>query len=467
MLDWGAYSSFAVQRAFPWAEWLHATFQCPEANPSVAGAGPMTTRLEILKPDALANAILAEEVVLIVSDDMLGDAACWVEYRGQDCALGEQLLFRTSKATLEQLSGDGMWCFAGDRDLLRLVSETEPIQLDHLFDPYVTMSSDNALELNHSVASKEQAIKKVEEVTTAVASCIPETSWHLQIPCHHVPGPIGAQWDEKLSSGKGRLGQRSSEKCELEDLLFHSLCAHSLRNDLNHFIRVEKPHVRVLDLIEWCHKYLYLPRFSSDHIILDALMNPAAAFSVDSTYHWADSFDEASGRYICLRAQQVPSTQPSCLTVFIVKDELALSQIEADQLTCPRVKEQAATPALSVSTTGYNLVTVSDVSPEVARPGFTSGSSSTTETPAAVGDPPKPQLHNRYVASVKLDPSCTSLQMSAFVDEVMSHLKALPCAQFEMSSEVQVNAPDCIDGQSARIVRQNSAALKIEKPGLY
>jgi hypothetical protein len=53
------------------------------------------------------------------------------------------------------------------------------------------------------------------------------------------------------------------------------------------------------------------------------------------------------------------------------------------------------------------------------------------------------------------------------VEEVMSHLQALPGVQIEMTLEVQVNAPGGIDEQTARIVLENSAALKVEKPGLY
>ena len=71
------------------------------------------------------------------------------------------------------------------------------------------------------------------------------------------------------------------------------------------------------------------------------------------------------------------------------------------------------------------------------------------------------------MASVKLDPNRASLQMSAFVEEVMSHLQALPGVQVEITLEVQVNAPGGIDDQPARIVLENSATLKIDKPGLY
>jgi hypothetical protein len=52
-------------------------------------------------------------------------------------------------------------------------------------------------------------------------------------------------------------------------------------------------------------------------------------------------------------------------------------------------------------------------------------------------------------------------------NEVMSHLQALPGVNIEMTLEVQVRAPGGIDEATARIVLENSAALKVEKPGLY
>ena len=113
----------------------------------------MSTRLEDLKPDALAKGLLASEVVRIVSAEMLGDAACRVVYRGQDGALGEQLLFRTSEATLELVSGGRKWSFAGDGDRFRLVSEAERIQRAHLFDPYVAVSSSAIDPLPHQISA--------------------------------------------------------------------------------------------------------------------------------------------------------------------------------------------------------------------------------------------------------------------------------------------------------------------------
>ena len=69
----------------------------------------MTARLEDLKPDAQVKGLVGREAVRIVSAEMLGEAACKVVYRGQDGALGEQLLFRSSEADLVLLSGGRRW----------------------------------------------------------------------------------------------------------------------------------------------------------------------------------------------------------------------------------------------------------------------------------------------------------------------------------------------------------------------
>jgi hypothetical protein len=63
-------------------------------------------------------------------------------------------------------------------------------------------------------------------------------------------------------------------------------------------------------------KYLYLPRITSDQVILNALVNPQAAMSGEGTFHLADGFTPASskgsdGRYTGLRHQASSSTQPA------------------------------------------------------------------------------------------------------------------------------------------------------------
>ncbi|MEB3200532.1 MAG: hypothetical protein VKK62_08410, partial [Synechococcaceae cyanobacterium] len=174
----------------------------------------------------------------------------------------------------------------------------------------------------------------------------------------------------------------------------------------------------------------------------------------------AGSGEGSPGRYLGLRHQSSSSTQPPSLNSLIVKDEVALAQIEADRVrpVDPSAPGLATTPDPGAGTRASRPLTGESV---------TASGSSGMAPPPPPPLPRKPQLPTRYVASVKLDPTRASLQMSAFVEEVMSHLQALPGAQIEMTLEVQVNAPGGIDEQTARIVLENSAALKVDQSGLY
>jgi len=259
------------------------------------------------------------------------------------------------------------------------------------------------------------------------------------------------------------LAERAGEKCSQEDLLAEQLGARTIRDKLNAFLWRERPHVEVRELVDWCRKYLYLPRITSDQVILIALTNPQASLSGEGTFHLADGFTPASsdgsaGRYTVLRHQASSSTQPASLNTLIVKDEVALAQIEAD-----RVKPVDPPPFKPGG--GDDVGTRKPFSNEGTGSSRTGGVA--PPPPPPLPAPSKPQLPTRYVASVKLDPTRASLQMSAFMEEVMSHLQALPGAQIEMTLEVQVNAAGGIDEQTARIVLENSAQLKVEKPGLY
>ncbi len=319
---------------------------------------------------------------------------------------------------------------------------------------------DNRLELNLTEAQKNQAIGKIAEATQAVASRIPETWCHLLIPYQSQPGPGGALWDEKkLTSGKGSLAERASERCVQEDVLFLQLGARRLRDDLNRFLWIDKPHVAVRDLVDWTRKYLYLPRVATDQVILNALVNPQAALTGEATFHLAVGLDGATGRYIGLRPQQDPNTGPASLATLVVKDEVALAQIEADRLAEDgRIRQELKPEGLGGGETGPGLL----------KPAVISGPGSIgTPPPPPPPPPPLPKLPTTYTASVKLDSVTAGPQVGKFLVEVMSHLQALPGVEIEMTLEVQVRAPGGIDEATARIVLENSAALKVEQPGLY
>jgi len=111
------------------------------------------TCLEDLKPDALVKGLVGKEAVRLISVQRMGDMACQVFYRGQDGSTGDTIVFRSSEADLELVSGGRKWSFEGDGELFRLVSEAERIRLAYLFDPYVAVSSSTIDPLPHQISA--------------------------------------------------------------------------------------------------------------------------------------------------------------------------------------------------------------------------------------------------------------------------------------------------------------------------
>jgi hypothetical protein len=210
--------------------------------------------------------------------------------------------------------------------------------------------------------------------------------------------------------------------------------------------------------VDWTRKYLYLPRVATDQVILNALVNQQAALTGEATFHLANGFDEGTERYSGLRPQQDPNAGPASLTSLVVKDEVAAVQLEADRLAEEERKRQHSKP---------EVIGGGGTEPGIAKPPVIGPGSGPIPPPPLPPPPPKPSLPTTYTASVKLDSVTAGPQVGKFLVEVMSHLQALPGVEIEMSLEVKVRAPGGIDEATARIVLENSSALKVEKPGLY
>lgn len=335
--------------------------------------------------------------------------------------------------------------------------------LEDLIDAYASQKAwqriiDNREELDLTLSQQSLAAKRIEDATQAIDVRIPETWCHLLIPHQSQPGNQGASWDEfRLTGGRNRLAERASDKCEQEEALYQALGASRIRRYLDNYLWQNRDSVSVQELVDWCRKYLYLPRVSTDAVILEGLTNAQAALQGDSTFHLAEAFDESSGRFIGLKPQgQFQSA--ATMRMLIVKDEVAHRQQAAEAAEDP--------PSAAPTSIGLDLpaVTTSSSSFSPDNPGSGVGPGPGIAPPS---QPVVPTQRTTFTGSLKLDPVRAGLQMGQFLEEVMSHLQALPGAEVNLSVEVHVKAPNGIDDQTARIVLENAAALKLDNPQVY
>ena len=108
--------------------------------------------LESLVSGAVVAGVDAGGTVEVVQVEWHGSQAVTLTYRAADGRPQERMLFRTDESTFDVVDGTVRnWSFDADGELFRLAAEARRIQLAHLFDPYVAISSSQVRPLPHQI----------------------------------------------------------------------------------------------------------------------------------------------------------------------------------------------------------------------------------------------------------------------------------------------------------------------------
>jgi hypothetical protein len=202
-------------------------------------------------------------------------------------------------------------------------------------------------------------------------------------------------------------------------------------------------HVAVKQLVEDFARYLYLPRLKDSSVLLDAIRDGVnlLTWSQDS-FGFADSHDEAVGRYKGLRGGQIVMLADIHAPGLVVKPDVASKQLNAER----------ATPSPS------------------GAPGQPSGDGTVPETPPAGGipsadSPPANAKPKRFHGTAALDATRVGRDASRIADEVISHLAGLVGANVTVTIEVDAVIPDGAPDHVVRTVTENSRTLKFTSQG--
>jgi hypothetical protein len=201
-------------------------------------------------------------------------------------------------------------------------------------------------------------------------------------------------------------------------------------------------HVAIKQLIEDFARYTYLPRVREPSVLTEAIRGglPLLTWRQDS-FGYAESFDEAAGRYRGLRCGQVVSVSPDDVTGLLVKPEPALKQHEAEKAAA---EGGTAGPAQSGGQPG--------TTPE---PGTAGGTATVTTAPVKL---------SRFHGSVTLDAARVGRDASRIADEVVSHLVGLMNSKVKVTLEIEAEIPAGAPDNVVRTVTENSRTLKFS-PG--
>ena len=300
--------------------------------------------------------------------------------------------------------------------------------------------------LNLDPQQTRQAEAQKQAADKTVETRLPETYLWLLVPVQVSPASgtpdpeAEVTWQAIRLQGTDRLAVRASKKLRNEELLLTGFAGTRLRMELDRIPLWRGDHVEVRQLVEDFARYVYLPRLKNPGVLVGAVRDGVSLLTWErETFAYADSLDEAAGRYRGLRAGQdvqLPGADPTGL---VVKPEPARRQLEDEQT------KAAGAPAGTPAGRGLGP----------APPGEWAGDRTATAAIEPVQVP-----HRRFHGSVGLDPVRVGAEAGRVAQEVIAHLAGLPGAQVRVTLEIDAAVPGGIPDQVVRIVTENSRTLR-------
>jgi hypothetical protein len=312
--------------------------------------------------------------------------------------------------------------------------------LDEAVRQYLAWASivDEAETLNLDAHQTKQAVSRKESAQSAVAARLPETYQWLIVPTQQNP-QANVEWQSFRLTGQDALAVRASKKLRNDELLISGLAASRLRLELDQVPLWRADHVSIQQLTEDFARYLYLPRLRDTGVLVEAVRGGLGllTWSQDS-FAYAESFDEAAGRYRGLRAGRqlwIDGENPIGL---LVKPEPAQRQLAAE----------APTPGGGTPPAGG-----------------TGGTTPPQPGGGGTAPPPAPAAPKRFHGTATLDSKRVGRDAGRIADEVVAHLSGIVGANVKVTLEIEAEIPSGAPDHVVRTVTENCRTLKFDSQG--
>ena len=265
------------------------------------------SRLEDLTPNTSVRGILPNGLVTVVNVQWHGSAALELTYKTPEGKVANELLYRHDESRIEVVEQGRPWSFDGDGALFRLVSEAQRI--------------------NGCWCRDRQR--------------------HRQRSSGRHSG----------SRDKTLWPSAQARSCAVKSSCSRVLLPTRLRMELDRVPLWRGDHVAIKQLVEDFARYLYLPRIKEPGVLLQSIRDGLGllTWSKDS-FAFAESYDEAAGRYRGLRCGQMVAVSLDDTTSLLVKPEIAQKQTDTETSDAlgqpPEVKRWEHRPAARSTATG-------------------------------------------------------------------------------------------------------------------
>jgi predicted AAA+ superfamily ATPase len=297
----------------------------------------------------------------------------------------------------------------------------------------------------------KQAEMQRANADSTVTARLPEAYQWLLTPVQATPqAPV--TWQADRLTGQDALAARASKKLRNDELLVTALAGTRLRMELDRVPLWRGDHVAIKQLVEDFARYPYLPRLKDPTVLMAAIRDGLGLLLwPQESFAYADSYDEAAGRYRGLRGGELVAISPDNLAGLLVRPDVALRQMEAD-----RQQPQQPTPQPSVAPAGTETG-ILEKSRFLTTPPHTPPPSPTPALPA--------QAPHRFHGSVALDATRAGRDAGRIADEVIAHLAGLVGARVTVTLEIEAELPYGAPEHVVRTVTENARTLKFTSHG--
>lgn len=296
------------------------------------------------------------------------------------------------------------------------------------------------VQLDLSPLQVKQAETQKNAADGTVTARLPETYQWLLVPEQKDPQDE-ITWQVLKITGQDALAVRASKKLKNEELLITSFAATRLRMELDKIPLWRGSDVAVKQLAEDFARYTYLPRLKDSSVLIAAICDGVSLLTWEQdAFAYADSFDEAAGRYRGLRGGQGIFLSDSDAPGILVKGDIARKQMDDERIVPPDGPGPGAGP------------------PDGPGPG-----NGPPDVPGT-GDGPPPQP-KRFHGMVTLDANRVGRDAGKIAEEVIAHLSSLVGATVTVTLEVVADIPSGAPDHVIRTVTENSRTLKFSSQG--
>lgn len=330
--------------------------------------------------------------------------------------------------------------------------------LDEAVRRYLAWRSivDQAGQLDLSNHQKQQAASQLDHAEKTLAGRLPEAYQWLLVPVQDKPTePIRIE-AFRLTSQEP-LAERAAKRLQSEELLVTRLAGSRLRMELDRVPLWRGDHVAIDQLADDFARYHYLPRLAGPEVLIQAIRDGLGLLLWQQDgFAYADSYDEAAGRYRGLRAGQIVESLENDLSGLLVRPEVALRQMEQERQLEPQPAGGAA-PSGAAGAGG-------DGTPGDRGEAADGGDGRLRPVPGEIGRVPDRTL-TRFHGSVRIDPARAGRDAGKIAEEVLTHLIGLVGASVTVTLEIEARIPGGAPDQVVRVVTANCRDLNFNSAG--